>query len=83
MKAACSGYAQEARLFEKGNTLPRTKGQANVMGTLMGMTFSTVALFDGDLNWDVFLCLADPGSVTQNSSGNGDYDGKCQLSQTS
>ena len=54
MKAACAGYAQEARLFEKGNTLSRTKGQANVMGTLMGMTFLTVALLDGHLNWDVF-----------------------------
>tara|TARA_B100001750_G_C15170347_1_gene428913 strand:+ start:210 stop:455 length:246 start_codon:yes stop_codon:yes gene_type:complete len=73
---------------KKGTPCPGTqdwqaKGQANAMGALMGMTFSTVALFDGDLNWDVFLCLADPGSVTQNSSGNGDYDGKCQLSQTS
>ena len=73
---------------KKGTPCPGTqdwqaKGQANAMGALMGMTFSTVALFDGDLNWDVFLCLADPGSVTQNSNGNGDYDGKCQLSQTS
>ena len=45
---------------KKGTPCPGTQdwqaeGKANAMGALMGMTFSTVALFDGDLNWDVFF----------------------------
>ena len=53
------------------------------MGALMGMTFLTVALFDGCLNWEVFLCLANRGSFTQNSSRYGNCDSQCQLSQAS
>ena len=54
-----SGFAQDAWLFEKGNTLLRDSGLpcwgwVNVMGALMGMTFLTVALFDGRVNSDVF-----------------------------
>ena len=58
-KRVCSGYAQDAWLFEKGNMLLRDSGlpcwgRVNVMGALMGMTFLTVALFDGRVNSDVF-----------------------------
>ena len=30
-------------------------GRMNASGALMGMTFLTIALFDGRLNWDVFM----------------------------
>ena len=30
-------------------------GRMNATGALMGMTFLTIALFDGRLNWDVFM----------------------------
>jgi hypothetical protein len=53
-----SGFAQDAWLFQKGNTLLRDSGLpcwgAGECHGCLGMTFLTVALFDGRVNSDVF-----------------------------
>ena len=81
-----SGFAQEMPrthgYSKKATRCYRTQdchagGRVNVMGALMGLTFLTVALFDGRVTWLI------QDTVTQNTSRDGDCDGQCQLSPAS
>ena len=73
-----SGLAQDMPrkhgYSKKGTPCYRTqnwqaKGEVNAMGALMGMTFLTVALFDGCLNWEVFYAWLTEDLLPKTAAG--------------
>ena len=47
----------------------QAKGRVNAMGALMGMTFLTVVLFDGCLNWEVFYAWLTEDLLPKTAAG--------------
>ena len=59
---------------KKGTPCYRTqnwqaKGEVNAIGALMGMTFLTVVLFDGCLNWEVFYAWLTEDLLPKTAAG--------------